>query len=210
VSGFMREELESLLLQGFSSAKIEALEEQYPTSPWRKFRHWREHIQRNADYVIKLDLHQVMPSQQVLDIGTAYGYFPLLLERMGHRALGLDTFSPELDLVWSILGSPSVGSPVYEFTPLSFPLPFPDFQPNIITTMGVNFATGDVFWDWDRYEYFYLDCLSRLQPSGYVYAYVNWGSGTDFILDPPTLNKKFGHIANVSVKDNQIWLRRIN
>jgi hypothetical protein len=174
VSGFMREELESLLLQGFSSAKIEALEEQYPTSPWRKFRHWREHIQRNADYVIKLDLHQVMPSQQV------------------------------------ILGSPSVGSPVYEFTPLSFPLPFPDFQPNIITTMGVNFATGDVFWDWDRYEYFYLDCLSRLQPSGYVYAYVNWGSGTDFILDPPTLNKKFGHIANVSVKDNQIWLRRIN
>lgn len=182
------------------------LEQEFPSSPWVKFRDVSINIHRNIDYFLALNLPTT--SLSVLDIGTAYGYFPFLLKQLGHSAIGYDVSSPELSLVWSLIKTPCRSYEIKPFVPL-----FPSHSSispslDLITMMGVNFSTNGSFWGWPEYIFLYQDCLSSLILGGIVHITVNWGRETDFILDSKELSNQLGPNVDVKVSNNTIILTR--
>lgn len=180
----------------------------HKSSMWFKFSDMQDHIRRNIGYYLSTEAGDLSPGSKILDLGTAFGYFPLICQLNGLDALGVDSEAPELREAWAILGVQDICKPlvVTALTPLAVPH---RGEYSLITMMGVNYATEGQFWNWLEYDFLFNDLLDCLVPGGKIYLEVNWGKNTDFILNYSELQDRIGkRVTDTQIRQNQIVLRK--
>jgi len=129
---------------------------------------------------------------RLLDIGCAFGYLLVAAEELGHWAGGIDTTSMCIFDACELFNVRYFPQNVKAFEPLTIDHQGYDF----ITVFGVNFAEGGRFWGFEEYDFFFRDCVSRLNPGGIVWVEYNRGEQTSWLADAKWPGMNFEAVDN--------------
>lgn len=168
--------------EGIDRAAFQGLRERYraehPEAYESKYWSLDQQLRKNVRRAHRLRLHRTRPDLRILDIGTGFGYFPLVCRHYGHRALGTDLDDwAGLHLyqdVTTLLGVERVVAPIVGGQPL------PTFGGRFDLVTGFaclfNRPPGQRPWGAAEWEYFVEDLASRhLEPGGMLFLMLNRG-----------------------------------
>jgi SAM-dependent methyltransferase len=170
--------------QGIDRAAFQALRERYraehPEAYESKYWSLDQQLRKNVRRAFRLRLHRTRPGLRILDLGTGFGYFPLVCRHYGHHAVGTDLDDwAGLHLyrdVTALLGVERLIAPIVAGQPL------PDLggRFDLVTGFACLFdrPPGEPRWGRAQWESFVEDLASRhLEPGGMLLLMLNRGPG---------------------------------
>lgn len=138
---------------------------------------------------------------RILDIGTAFGYFPAACDLAGHDAYGLDEDMPLLHDVAKAIGFRYIPQLVVRYQSLPNLGKF-----DLVTAYGVNFGYHDpTYWGWGEYEWLIDDLLYRLNDGGRIVFRFNRGPNTDFLCNVDHWREITGCECSLNGLKLEIW-----
>ena len=151
---------------GIDQRKLREIQERYArsTAGYSKYADVDRWLRLSRECVQDLQLHRA-PPQRVLDLGCGGGFFLLLLQSLGHDALGLDT--DRVPLYGELTQLFGVQRIIWRIKPRE-PLPTFDQQFDWITAFSVafNVDAGDRPWDVPEWDFFLRDLQRHLALNG--------------------------------------------
>lgn len=124
------------------------------------------HLARAVWQARHLGVHQAMDSLRVLDIGTGFGYFPLVCTKYGHEATGIDR-DPE-KIFETLHRYVSIHGMIWEVSANS-PLPQIEERFDLITAFKPTFFFdygNDRLWDVESWQICLRALRAALTPAG--------------------------------------------
>lgn len=179
----LRQRLDALRIRsGVDRAAFRALRERYraehPEAYESKYWSLDRQLRKNVRRAYRLRLHRTPPGLRILDLGTGFGYFPLVCRHYGHHVLGTDLDDwAGLHLyrdVTTLLGVERVVAPIVGGQPL------PDLgrRFHLVTGFACLFhrSPGRPPWGAAEWEVFVEDLVARhLEPGGTLLLMLNRG-----------------------------------
>jgi SAM-dependent methyltransferase len=155
-------------------AKLAELQRRYEgsTEHYAKYADVKRWLRLNIVRAQDLKLHRC-PSRSVLDLGCGGGFFPFVLQHLGHSSLGLDI--DEFPLFTELLELFQIERRVWTIRPYE---QLPDFGRRFdwITAFSVDFnreSKRDWWWGPQEWDFFLEDLKRHLIPGGRIFLGLN-------------------------------------
>jgi SAM-dependent methyltransferase len=155
-------------------AKLAELQRRYASSTehYAKYADVERWLRLNIVRAQDLKLHRC-PPRAVLDLGCGGGFFPFVLQHLGHSSLGLDI--DEFPLFSELLDLFQVERRVWTIRPYE-PLPDLGRRFDWITAFSVDFnreSKRDWWWGPPEWAFFLEDLKRHLNPGGRIFIGLN-------------------------------------
>lgn len=155
-------------------AKLAELQSRYASSTehYAKYADVKRWLRLNIVRAQDLKLHRC-PPRSVLDLGCGGGFFPFVLQHLGHSSLGLDI--DEFPLFTELLDLFQVERRVWTIRPHE-PLPDLGRKFDWVTAFSVDFnreSKRDWWWGPPEWDFFLRDLKRHLNPGGRIFLGLN-------------------------------------